>query len=132
MPELRCCYGRAICGSSESNESSGTPQSCVAQAQEEVMDGDRDWDREPISALCLAIRASWCLDVSGISTVGELCRWSSAELLAIQHFGKTSLVEVRARLAEHGLALRGEGTPEVGPDIVVNAEPDTTADQPRE
>jgi DNA-directed RNA polymerase subunit alpha len=76
------------------------------------MDGVRDWNREPISSLCLAIRASWCLDVAGIATVGDLCRRSAANLLTIEHFGETTLAEVRGRLAEHGLTLRGEASPE--------------------
>ena len=72
------------------------------------MDGVRDWEREPISGLCLAIRASWCLEANGIVTVGDVCRRSAAELLAIEHFGGSTLEHVRERLAENGLALRGE------------------------
>ena len=72
------------------------------------MEGEGGRRREPISALGLALRASWCLDASGVATVGDLCRRSAGDLLAIEQFGEATLAEVRGRLAERGLALRGE------------------------
>lgn len=68
----------------------------------------RDWEKEPIATLCLAIRATACLEGAGINTVGELCRLSGDELLNIRHFGETTLQEVRERLGDYGLALHDE------------------------
>jgi DNA-directed RNA polymerase subunit alpha len=59
----------------------------------------------PISSLDLSVRAANCMKEEGISTVGELARRSTEELLALKNFGKTSLKEVEKKLTELGLDL---------------------------
>lgn len=59
----------------------------------------------PMSSLELSVRASNCLEVAKIGTVGELVAMDEAQLLQLRSFGKTSLVEVQRKLAELGLSL---------------------------
>jgi DNA-directed RNA polymerase subunit alpha len=66
----------------------------------------------PIATLDLSVRASNCLDAAKMTTVGELARMTEQELLQLRSFGKTSLMEVRQKLAEIGLTLGMTGLPE--------------------
>ncbi|MFO0974346.1 MAG: DNA-directed RNA polymerase subunit alpha [Phycisphaerae bacterium] len=59
----------------------------------------------PISELDLSVRASNCLDSARIATVGELVAWTEPALLKVRSFGKTSLREVKRKLADIGLSL---------------------------
>ena len=59
----------------------------------------------PISALELSVRAANCLEAENIMTVGQLVRLSEDELLAMRSFGKTSLREVKRKLADLGLSI---------------------------
>jgi DNA-directed RNA polymerase subunit alpha len=60
---------------------------------------------QPISVLDLSVRASNCLEAAKIGTIGELVRLTEAELLELRSFGKTSLQEVKEKLARMGLSL---------------------------
>jgi len=62
----------------------------------------------PISELSLSVRARKCMIRLGINTVGELIRRTGDDLLECKNFGVTSLNEVREKLAQQGLKLRGE------------------------
>ncbi len=62
----------------------------------------------PISDLNLSVRARKCMVRLGISTVGELIRRTGDDLLECKNFGVTSLNEVREKLTQHGLKLRGD------------------------
>jgi DNA-directed RNA polymerase subunit alpha len=59
----------------------------------------------PIQELELSVRASNCLESVEIETVGQLVILSESELLKIRSFGKTSLREIRRKLADIGLAV---------------------------
>ncbi len=59
----------------------------------------------PIQELELSVRASNCLESVEIETVGQLVVLSESELLKIRSFGKTSLREIRRKLADIGLAV---------------------------
>lgn len=59
----------------------------------------------PIESLELTVRSGNCLESNNIQTVGELARMTEADLLKIRSFGKTSLREVRRKLADLGLSL---------------------------
>jgi len=61
----------------------------------------------PIDQLELSVRASNCLESAKISTVGELISWDESRLLQLRSFGKTSLREVKRKLADMGLTLAG-------------------------
>lgn len=59
----------------------------------------------PISELELSVRASNCLESVKLETVGELVKMTDADLLKIRSFGKTSLREVKRKLADMGFSL---------------------------
>lgn len=68
----------------------------------------------PISELDLSVRAGNCLDSAKITTVGQLVNMTDADLLRVRSFGKTSLREVKRKLADLGLSL-GLKVPAGGP-----------------
>lgn len=55
--------------------------------------------------LDLSVRASNCLEVAEIETVGKLISYKESELLGLRSFGKTSLREIKRKLADVGLSL---------------------------
>ncbi len=59
----------------------------------------------PIQELELSVRASNCLESVEIESVGQLAKLTEAELLKIRSFGKTSLREIKRKLADIGLTL---------------------------
>jgi DNA-directed RNA polymerase subunit alpha len=59
----------------------------------------------PIQELELSVRASNCLEAIKINTIGEIARMEETELLKVRSFGKTSLREVKRKLADMGLSL---------------------------
>ncbi len=59
----------------------------------------------PIQELELSVRASNCLESVKIQTVGELVKMTEGDLLKIRSFGKTSLREIKRKLADSGLSL---------------------------
>jgi len=62
----------------------------------------------PIGDLNLSVRARKCTTKLGINSVGDLVRRTAEDLLECKNFGVTSLNEVREKLAERGLKLRGD------------------------
>lgn len=58
-----------------------------------------------IGALELTVRSNNCLESNHIETVGQLVQKTDADLLKIRSFGKTSLREVKRKLADLGLSL---------------------------
>jgi DNA-directed RNA polymerase subunit alpha len=61
----------------------------------------------PIEELDLSERPRNCLKRAQINTVGELLTKTEDDLLNITNFGQKSLDEVKAKLDERGLTLRG-------------------------
>jgi len=59
----------------------------------------------PIGDLELSVRANNCLESAEIKTVGELVSMNESELLKIRAFGKTSLREIKRKLADLDLSL---------------------------
>jgi DNA-directed RNA polymerase subunit alpha len=60
---------------------------------------------QPVEIIELSVRASNCLKVAKIKTIGELVGKTEEELLSYKNFGKKSLDEIRERLKEMGLSL---------------------------
>jgi DNA-directed RNA polymerase subunit alpha len=79
-------------------EQAAAPRPAVPPGQEAVLS-------RPVSELELSVRARRCLQRLNVQTLGDLVQYTEADLLATRNFGVTSLNEVRARLAEHGLQL---------------------------
>jgi DNA-directed RNA polymerase subunit alpha len=62
----------------------------------------------PIGELNLSVRARKCTTKLGLVTIGDLTRRTAEDLLECKNFGVTSLNEVREKLADRGLKLRGD------------------------
>jgi len=58
-----------------------------------------------IQELDLSVRANNCLESAKIGSVRDLVKKSDSELLKVRSFGKTSLREVKRKLADLGLSL---------------------------
>jgi DNA-directed RNA polymerase subunit alpha len=63
---------------------------------------------KPVADLNLSVRARKCMNRLGINTLGELIQRTADELLESKNFGMTSLSEVREKLRQLGLSLRGD------------------------
>src|SRR5437879_1156572 len=58
-----------------------------------------------VQELDLSVRANNCLESAKIQSVRDLVKKSDADLLKVRSFGKTSLREVKRKLADMGLSL---------------------------
>ena len=58
-----------------------------------------------ISELDLSVRSSNCLENEGIETIEELVSRGESDLVKLRNFGKTSLREIRRKLAEMNLSM---------------------------
>jgi len=83
------------------NEMRFRPQQPLSEEEQAVLN-------KPVSDLNLSVRARKCMNRLGINTLGELVQRSADELLESKNFGMTSLTEVRERLSQFGLGLRGD------------------------
>jgi DNA-directed RNA polymerase subunit alpha len=63
---------------------------------------------KPVTELNLSVRARKCMNRLGINTLGDLIQRTADELLESKNFGMTSLNEVREKLRQYGLTLRGD------------------------
>jgi DNA-directed RNA polymerase subunit alpha len=70
----------------------------------------------PLSELSLSVRSGNCLQAESIETIGDLLEKSEDELLQLRNFGRTSLTEVKEKLAELGLSLKGGDSSAAIPD----------------
>jgi DNA-directed RNA polymerase subunit alpha len=59
----------------------------------------------PVTELELSVRASNCLESEKVETIGQLVQMTEADLLKVRSFGKTSLREIKRKLADIGLSL---------------------------
>jgi len=68
-----------------------------------------------VQDLDLSVRANNCLESAKIGNVRELVKKTESDLLKVRSFGKTSLREVKRKLADLGLSLG------MDPDALANA-----------
>ena len=73
-----------------------------------LSDDERALLDRPIADLNLSVRARKCMVRLGLSTIGELLRRTGDDLLECKNFGVTSLNEVREKLTQANLKLRGD------------------------
>lgn len=59
----------------------------------------------PVSELELSVRARNCLDGADMRTMGDIVSLSENEIMNLKNLGKTSLTEIKTKLADHGLSL---------------------------
>lgn len=62
-----------------------------------------------VSELDLSVRASNCLAVTNIKTLGDLVTKRENELLELKNFGLTTLVEIKKKLTQLGLSFKTDG-----------------------
>ena len=80
-----------------------------ARTAQEGRDLDpNDPRNKSISELKLSIRARRTVENLGCLTLGDITQHSEEELLGMPNFGVTSLLELRNRLAEYSLSLKGD------------------------
>ena len=77
------------------------PQSTLSPEEQAILG-------KSVSELNLSVRARKCMSRLNVATVGELVSRTADELLEAKNFGVTSLNEVRERLTQLGLKLRGD------------------------
>jgi DNA-directed RNA polymerase subunit alpha len=61
-----------------------------------------------VSELDLSVRASNCLAVTNIKTLGDLVTKRENELLELKNFGRTTLVEIKKKLTQLGLSFKAD------------------------
>lgn len=59
----------------------------------------------PIADLELSVRARNCLDGANLQTLRDLVTMSENDVINLKNLGKTSLTEIKTKLAERGLSL---------------------------
>jgi len=59
----------------------------------------------PLSDLELSVRARNCLDSANLQTLRDLVTMAESDVMKLKNLGKTSLTEIKTRLAEKGLSL---------------------------
>ncbi len=90
----------------ELGEEAIAEQITVEEVSEEAVDEELTKKLSTaVQELELSVRASNCLESAKVETVGQLAVMTEADLLKIRSFGKTSLREVRRKLANMGLSL---------------------------
>lgn len=77
------------------------PQQQLSEQEQAVLN-------KSVSDLNLSVRARKCMNRLGINSLGDLVSRTADELLESKNFGMTSLSEVREKLAQYGLTLRGD------------------------
>lgn len=91
--------GQSVEGGHVSRAHQDRYQELLSHAPEQVL-------KQPVSTLNLSVRARKALQLLNIQTLSDLAIRTEAELMGIKNFGSTSLVEINAGLAAHGLELR--------------------------
>jgi DNA-directed RNA polymerase subunit alpha len=77
------------------------PQQALSEQEQAVLN-------KLVTDLNLSVRARKCMNRLGINTLGDLVNRTADELLESKNFGMTSLNEVREKLQQYGLSLRGD------------------------
>ena len=71
------------------------------------------------------VRTYNCLKKAAILTLPELVQFTEADLMQIRNFGRKSLTEVREKLKNLELTLRGGSTVDLDAEDDLDAESDT-------
>ncbi len=103
------------------------PEEVPVGATGQVDDEMREKLTLTIQQLELSVRATNCLQSAKIDTVAALVQKTEADLLKLRSFGKTSLREVKRKLADLGLSLGMQIAGEIGGAAETDA---SAADEP--
>jgi DNA-directed RNA polymerase subunit alpha len=89
-----------------SDTASDEAVSALRDSQKAMIDPDLQQKLSmTVQELDLSVRANNCLESARIQTVRDLVQKTDGDLLKVRSFGKTSLREVKRRLADMGLSL---------------------------
>ncbi len=83
------------------NEMRYRPQQPLSEQEQAVLN-------KSVADLNLSVRARKCMNRLGINSLGDLVQRTADDLLESKNFGQTSLTEVREKLSQYGLNLRGD------------------------
>jgi DNA-directed RNA polymerase subunit alpha len=87
-------------------EIEGYTRPTITLADADATGADPEVYNKPLSDLELSVRSRNCVTFLGVTTVGELCQRTEAELMACKNFGQTSMNEIKQKLAELGVSLK--------------------------
>ncbi len=76
--------------------------------QQPLTEQEQAMMNKPVSELNLSVRSRKCMNRLGITSIGDLISRTADELLEVKNFGMTSLHEVREKLGQIGIKLRGD------------------------
>ena len=76
----------------------------LVSIRSEISEIERALDRSLLE-LELSVRAKNCLDGANLMSIRDLVSLSEQEVMNLKNLGKTSLTEIKSKLAERGLAL---------------------------
>ena len=62
---------------------------------------------KPIEELNLSVRSRRCMERLGVKNLRDLINMTEVQLMSAKNFGMTSLNEIKRKLSEYGLRLRG-------------------------
>lgn len=79
----------------------------LAEPEDQPDPESPDPSRRPVTELDLSVRSRRIIDLLKVRTIGDLANRTEADLLACPNFGQTSLNEIKSKLEELGLSLRG-------------------------
>ncbi|MHB1426633.1 MAG: tetratricopeptide repeat protein [Gemmataceae bacterium] len=86
----------------------GAPNDARFRPQQQLSEQEQAVLNKPVSDLNLSVRARKCMNRLGINSLGDLVNRTADDLLESKNFGMTSLSEVREKLGQYGLTLRGD------------------------
>ena len=73
----------------------------------QVLGDQSDPRNRPITELELSVRSRRVVEMFKLRIIGDLANKTEAELMACPNFGQTSLNEIKSKLDEYGLGLKG-------------------------
>lgn len=89
-------------GTEVPREAPGAVSSMEVEAEDNELAEKLD---QPVSVLDPSVRAANCLAAEGIKTIRDLVSRHESDMLQVRNFGKTSLKEIKMKLAERGLSF---------------------------
>lgn len=89
----------------EEEPMAGAPTDSDLHQQSRQSDALNSQLDRPISDLELSVRARNCLDSANLLTLRELVTMSEPEVMKLKNLGRTSLTEIKNKLADLGLSL---------------------------
>ncbi len=73
-----------------------------------ALEDSKEAEREkPFGYMRLSVRSTNILNTMGVSTIGDITRFTENDLLLERHCGVTAVREIKRRLGRYGLSLRG-------------------------